>query len=233
MSSEEREQRAADALTDSAAEIGEEALAVLTSMDVLEHIPIAKLGVAAMRAAQSIRDQLLLRKIQAFLYGMSGTTREQRAEMIERLNEDSHYAESVGEHLVELLDRVDGRRKALMSAAVFAAFARREIERPMLYRLTHAIVAISLLSLRDARNLLEEGPFLPGESVDAKMKAGNRSHQPEIASLLQLSAAGLVSGQSGWGGMNYDLTDVGRIFIERLRLDLIPYKESDRDAARS
>jgi hypothetical protein len=233
MSSEEREQRATDALTDSAAEIGEEALAVLTSMDVLEHIPIAKLGVAAMRAAQSIRDQLLLKKIRAFLYGMSGTTLEQRTDMIERLSEDTHYAESVGEHLIELLDRIDGRRKALMSAAVFAAFARCEIERPMLYRLTHAIVAISLLSLRDARNLVEEGPFLPGESVDAKMKAGNRSHKPEIASLLQLSAAGLVSGQSGWGGINYDLTDVGRIFIERLRLDLIPYKESDQGAARS
>jgi hypothetical protein len=233
MSSEEREQRATDALTDSAAEIGEEAVAILINMDVLEHIPIAKLGVAALRAAQSIRDQLLLRKIQVFLYGMSGTTREQRAEMIERLSEDSHYAESVGEHLIELLDRIDGRRKALMSAAVFAAFARREIERPMHYRLTHAIVALFLPSLREARNLLEEGPFLSGESDDAKRRTKDRSYQPEIASLVQLSAAGLVSTKSIWGEMLYDLTDVGRIFIERLRLDLVPYKESDQRAAHS
>jgi hypothetical protein len=135
MSSEEREQRATDALNDSAADIGNEAIAILTSMDVLEHVPIVKFGVAVVRAAQSIRDQLLLKKIQAFIFGMSGTTREQRAHMIERLSTESHYAESVGEHLVELLDRIDGRRKALMCAAVFAAFARREIEGPMLYRL--------------------------------------------------------------------------------------------------
>ena len=62
MLSEEREQRATDALNDSAAEIGEEAVAVLTGMDILEHIPIAKLGVAAFRAAQTIRDHCVTRR---------------------------------------------------------------------------------------------------------------------------------------------------------------------------
>jgi hypothetical protein len=223
VSSEEREQRAIDLLDDSAADIGEEAIAVLTGMDVLEHVPVAKFGVAVFRAAQSVRDHLLLKKIQAFVFGMSGATREQRATMIQRLSTESHYAESVGEHLVEMLDRIDGRRKALMCAAVFAAFARDEIERRMLYRLTHAISVVSLLNLRDARNLWEEGPFLPN-TTDPGNQLKRRSHQPEIASLVQLSAAGMVSGQSVYGGMLYDLTDVGRMFIERLRLDLVPYK---------
>lgn len=220
------EQRATDALADSAAEIGEEAVAILTGMDFLEHIPIAKLGVAAFRAAQSIRDQLLFKKIQAFLCGMSGTTREQRANMIERLRKESHYAESVGEHLVELLDRIDGRRKALMTATVFSAFARSEIDQLMLYRLTHAIVAVSPLCFRDARNLLEEGPFQPGKSGHTNTLLAKRSFRPDLAPLEQLSAAGLVSAQSVWGGMLYDLTYVGHMFIERLKLDLVPYKES-------
>ncbi len=201
-------------------------MAILTSMDVLEHIPIAKLGVAAVRAAQSIRDQILLNKIQAFLHGMSGTTREQRANMIERLSKDSHYAESVGEHLVEHLDRIDGRRKAIMSAAVFSAFARHEIERPMLYRLTHAIVAVSLINLPDARNLVEEGPFFWANTEEAKKAPRTRAHDPEIAALQQLSASGLVTVLSVWDGMRYVLTDLGLMFIERLRLDLVPYKEN-------
>lgn len=226
ISSEKREQRATDALTDNAAEIGEEAVAVLTSMDILQHIPIAKLGVAALRAAQSIRDQLLLKKIQAFLYGMSGTTREQRADMIERLSKESHYAESVGEHLVEHRDRIDGRRKALMSAAVFSAFARGEIERLMLYRLTHAIAAVSLINLRDARNLVEEGPFFWANTEQAKKAPRTRAYDPEIAALQQLSSAGLVTVLSVWDGMRYVLTDLGLMFTERLRLDLVPYKES-------
>jgi hypothetical protein len=222
--SEEREQEATDALVDDAAEIGEEALAVLTQMEVLEHIPIVKLGVAVAKAARSLRDQALLKKLLTFLRGLSSVTRAERVEMIRRLSEDAPYSESVGEHLIELLDRLDSRRKALMTAAVFAAFARQQINRAMLYRLTHAVESILLIDLPAARNLTEEGYYLIGDSADAAKHNQGRAFQHSSASLESLSAAGLVHAGSAWGGMSYDLTDVGRAFIDQLRLDLIPYK---------
>ena len=52
----------------------------------------------------------------------------------------------------------------------------------------------------------------------------NRAYRPGVASLLALAAAGLVYSQAVFDGTRYDLTDVGREFIERLTLDLVPYK---------
>ena len=224
MNSDETQNRATDALNDSAAELGEQAVAILTDMEVLAHIPVLKLGVAAVRIAESIRGQALLKKIDAFVRGMDSVTREQRVEMILRLSEDREYSETVGEYLVEYLDRINGRRKALMSAAAFTAFARREIDRPMLYSLNHAVEMVLPNYLGCARNLVEEGPFFRADHYlkDDPMK--NRAYRPGVASLQALAAAGLVYSQAVFDGTRYDLTDVGRAFIERLRLDLLPYK---------
>jgi hypothetical protein len=144
--------------------------------------------------------------------------------MIRRLADDVPYSESVGEHLIQLLDRLSSRRKAVMVAAVFAAFAQNQIDRPMLYRLCHAIELVQLIDLPVARNLVEEGRYLMGDSPDAISHNKGRSFQPGAASLQSLSAAGLVLGGSAWGGMSYDLTDVGEAFTQQLRLDLIPFK---------
>jgi hypothetical protein len=227
MTSQDREQHAADALTDGAAEIGEQAIAVLLHEEVLEHIPVIKLGVAAARAMRSVRDQLLLRKILAMLRGLSSVSREQRADLIRRLEENRDYSETVGEHLVELLDRIDGRRKALMVGAVFAAFARNEIDRPMLYQLTHAIETLPLVVARSGRNLLEEGNYLPGMAAPVpdqrSSKPNARSFTPDLTSLSLLAAAGLAFGQSVYGGISYNLTESGVAFFGKLRLDLVPY----------
>jgi hypothetical protein len=224
MNFDEREQRATDALNDPAAELGEQAIAILTDTELLAHIPVLKLGVAAARIIESIRGQALLKKLDAFVRGMESVTREQRAEMISRLNEDREYSEAVGEHLIEYLDRIDGRRKALMSAAVFAAFARREIDRPMLFSLNHAIEVVMPNYLQSARNLVEEGPFFRADGYLKDDPTKNRAYRPGIASLQALAAAGLVYSQAVFDGMRYDLTDVGGVFIGSLRLDLVAYK---------
>ena len=224
MNSDEREHRATDALNDPAGELGEQAMAILTDMEVLAHIPVLKQGVAAARIIDSIRGQALLKKLDAFVRGLDSVTRAQRVDMISRLSEDREYSETVGEHLIEYLDRIDGRRKALMSAAVFAAFAQREIDRPMLYSLNHAVEIVMLNYLRSARNLVEEGPFFSAEGYLKEDPTKNRAYRPRIASLQALAAAGLVYSQGVFDGTRYDLTDVGRVFIERLKLDLVAYK---------
>jgi hypothetical protein len=95
----------------------------------------------------------------------------------------------------------------------------------MLYSLNHAIQVVLPNYLRSARNLVEEGPFFRAEDPHVKddpMK--NRAYRPGVASLLSLAAAGLVYSQAVFDGTRYDLTDVGREFVERLKLDLVPYK---------
>lgn len=225
MNSDEAEHRAADALNDAAAEIGERAVAILTESEILEHIPVLKLGVAAIRIAESIRGQALMKKLDAFFRGLSSITREQRAEMISSLSEDREYAETVGEHLIEYLDRLSGRRKALMSAAAFAAFARREFDQPMLYSVNHAIEVVLPNYLRSGRALVEEGPWFQAAPhlADKDNPMMVRAYRPGVASLVALAAAGLISSHGVFDGMRYQLTDVGHTFFEKLRLDLIPY----------
>jgi hypothetical protein len=227
MNSDEAANRATDALNDSAAEIGERAVAILTESEILERIPVLKLGVAAARIVESIRGQALLKKLDAFVRGLNSVTREQRAEMISRPSEDQEYSETVGEYLIEYIDRLTGRRKALMSAAAFAEFARREIDRPMFYSLTHAVEVVLPNYLRSGRALTEEGPwFHAGPRLkDKDNPMRDRTYRPGVASLVALVAAGLVSSHGGFDGETYELTDVGRTFFEKLRLDLIPYRD--------
>jgi hypothetical protein len=111
MNADDSERRATDALNDPAAELGEQAVAILTGMEVLAHVPVLKLGVAALRIADSIRGQALLKKIDAFVRGLDLVTREQRAEMVSRLHQDREYSETVGEYLIEYLDRINGQSR--------------------------------------------------------------------------------------------------------------------------
>jgi hypothetical protein len=217
--SEEREREATNSWVDTAAEMGEEALSVITHEEFLEHIPLVKLGIAVARAAASIRDQLLLKKILAFLRGLSSISKEQREEMVQRLAEDRHYSESVGEYLIELLDRLDGRRKTLMAAAAFRAFAEKNIDVRTLFRLTHAIEMVQLRemsTMRKSKEKLAKGMLYVDQDADG-------------ISMQSLSGANLlvpiVGATSGGKVAAWNLTDLGEQFLN-LELDLIPYKEA-------
>jgi hypothetical protein len=92
---------------------------------------------------------------------------EQRMQMVRKLEEGRHYSETVGRHLVALLDRTDGQRKAMMIGEVFKALAQNEIDQRMFYRLIYSIERLLLSEVPSARNILEEGELLLGDSADA------------------------------------------------------------------
>lgn len=222
-SSEERKGEAINSVVDDIAEMGGRLIEMLSNSKTLEHIPIAKWGVSAFRIIQSSRDKILDRKIKAFVQGAGKSVSAwEVADTISRLEKNRHYAESVGEHLIEHLDRSDGRRKALMSAAVFAAFAGKKVSEEDFYRLTRAIEVVHLLDLPALRNLIEEGPFRIGVGDTG------RKFNPRRESLQSLNAATLAISHTispiGSSPMAWDLTNLGRTFLE-LRLDLIEYKE--------
>lgn len=186
MSTEERGREATVSLADDAAEIGERALAIITDSAILGHVPIAKWGVSIARCVRSVRDQLLMKKLDVFMRQLSSLPPEKRQEMVRKLQEDRDYSESVGEHLIELLDRINGRRKALMTGGYSRHFADEKISRSTLYRLTHAIEVLNTRDLPTLRNLTEEGPLTLGP-----MSSG-RKFTPDQESLLALATATLV-----------------------------------------
>ena len=231
--SEAREREATTSLVDDTADIGSRFIASLIDPELLKDIPVAKWGVSVLRVVQSVRDMLLARRINIFVHAdANGLEPWEVKDTISRLQVNRPYAESVGEHLIERLERMDGIRKALMAGTVLISFGKKEFDEDTFYRLLHAIEAMQLLDLPSLRNLVEEGPYLIGVKQptrrDASTTYGVRKFTPRQESLQSLSASGLVilhgSSAIGGGMPAWDLTGLGRGFLD-LRLDLIECRE--------
>jgi hypothetical protein len=176
--SNQRERDALATLNDLAAEIGQSAIEAIVSKDIFAQLPFAKGLVAAANLVASVRDMLLMQKIESFLRRLGSIPQEDRIDMIRRLEDDPAYTESVGEHLVELLDRLEGRRKAAMAGDAFAAFARKEIDRLMLRRLSYAIERLPSMEIDTVRRFVDsinsqpDRDLIDQESLQALGNAG-------------------------------------------------------------
>ncbi len=74
----------------------------------------------------TVHDRLFAKKILDLLTGLADLAVEERQELIARLEGDPKYGRKVGEHLVDLIDRIESHRKPAMVARVFKAYLRGE-----------------------------------------------------------------------------------------------------------
>jgi hypothetical protein len=176
--SDQRKQEALAAVDDIAVEVSQSAIEVITSADIFAHLPFIKGLLAAAKSVMSIRDRLLMRKIETLLRRLAYIPQQDRLDMIRRLEDDPAYTESVGEHLVELLDRLEGQRKSAMAGDVFAAFAMKEIDLKMLRRLLNAIERLPAMEIDTVRRFVDstnnqpERDLIDPESIQALINAG-------------------------------------------------------------
>jgi len=189
-----------DKTDDIAAEYAEAALEALHVEDLLEHIPVFKSALVAAKVIGSVRDHLLLKKMAIYLHAITVIPANERRSMIGRLAADSTFDEALGEYLIELLDRVDGRRKPAMVGAVFAAYAFETIDARMLLRLNWAIMN------------------LPSMEIDSVRALGTpRSDRLSMQAIVNAGLAEVIDAASGAA---YRLNATGAKFIE-LELDEI------------
>jgi hypothetical protein len=199
-----RRAEAANEVSDVAAQYARATLDALHVEDLLGHIPVVRTSLAAAKAVGSLRDHLLLKKVGIFLYAISSIPSADRRNMVQKLGADPAFGENLGEHLIELLDRLDGRRKPAMVGAVFTAFAFAQIDVKSLRRLNSAIQNLSIIDVPSLRELESTG----------------RLGQPDRIAIQALSTAGLAEPEFSSSGIRYQLNDVGRMFLE-LELDRI------------
>ena len=93
---------------------------------------VGKLGI-------SIHDRLLVKKLLTFLSSFQAVAAKDQTEMVRKLELDSAYGRKVGEHVIELLDRIESHLKPRMVALVFKAYASSNIDGSMLHRLNSSI----------------------------------------------------------------------------------------------
>jgi hypothetical protein len=208
--SDQREREALAVLDDVAAEVGQSAIEVILSEDVLQHLPFVKGLVAVSKSVVSIRDKFLMRKIESFLRSLASIPQETRRDMIRRLEEDPVYTETVGEHLVELLDRLEGRRKAAIIGHALAAFARKEIDLTMLRRLENVTDRLPAMEIDTVRLFVNAGNSHPAEG---------EFDQESVQALMNAGLAESVSTSPGGGRREERPNTTCRKFVE-LDLDL-------------
>jgi hypothetical protein len=200
--------RAGTALIDVVQDYAQAAVEVIVSDDVLRHIPIVRTITAMGAAVVSVRDEVFIRKLEMFLTALQEVPAEERREMVRRLEADPNYGRKVGEHLIELLDRVDSRRKPLMIARVFGAFAEQTITDTELHRLLNAIERIPTSEIDAVRRFVNT----PTTAAAAQ--------QVDEESLNAIATAGLVKTQSGFGGLVYQPNRTCSVFLD-LNLDTL------------
>lgn len=138
-----RESTLASATLDVAEVLGDAAL----ETGIVRDIPV--LGViSGMRdASRRIAEELFDRKLLAFLRALHEVPREQRQNMLARLDRESGFEARVGERMVAMLQRLDDGEKAELLGRVFTAYARDQIDGYILTRLVRAIDRTDLVDL--------------------------------------------------------------------------------------
>lgn len=129
--------------SDSIMSVGKDFLEVgvdaLLESGVLKDIPIVNTIVNIIGANNSVRDQLLAAKLLRFLSQLSDIPKEERIEMVNKLNENDKFSGRAGASVIEILDRMESERKPELAAKCFAAYAKEEISFEELRRILFAL----------------------------------------------------------------------------------------------
>ena len=205
---------AANAARDALEDSGQALVSAIISDSVLEHVPLVKLGVAAVATVMNFLDLLFEQKLTKFLTALEEVPQEQRLEMITKLETDPRYGRLAGQHIIELLDRVDSHRKPSMIGAVFAAYARGTIGLDLFYRLNDAISRLPIIDIDAVRRFKEayDGhygiPTVQNVAIETSF------------SIQELMNAGLAEVGSFASGLGYSPNRTCEAFLS-LNLDLL------------
>ena len=194
-----------DSVFDLAREYAEIAHNETVSDDVLTHIPLVQSVTAVARFVTNVRDQLLMKKLEHYLIAVAAVPGDERRSMVQRLQSDPEYGRNVGEHVIELLDRIESKFKPAMIGRVFAAFATGRIDVSLLHRLNDAIERLRTSEIATIRRYIEMSP------------GARAAIDPE--SLLALSNAGLLAPTVANNHIAYSPTKTGEMFVA-LNLDV-------------
>lgn len=148
-----------------------------------------------------------MRKLSTFLLALAEVPAGERRSMVRVLESDPAYGRRVGEHLIELLDRLESHGKPAMVGAVFAAYASGRFNVTMLHRLINAIERLPTNETDNVRRFANS------------VGTGPKRVQVDDESMQALTNAGLTTVASAFGGLNFSANQTCSLFLE-LNLDV-------------
>jgi hypothetical protein len=182
-------------LTDALIEAGD--LSLERIADVADGIPVLKWITSAGRTALTIRDYLFVRKLAAFLTELKALPPGDRANLIQRLDQEPAYANRAAEALITVLDRVDSTLKARWLAKALRAYATEQITARELMRLNAVVERVLVCDV---------------EGIVAMLEKQEMERQADDDSAQSALLAGLAATTHGYGGGGLVSTPVYRLF---------------------
>lgn len=120
---------------------------------LLRDVPIVSILVSLGKIGLTIRDRLFVQKLLKFLRELKDISPEERQGMVDKLEADLGYGRKVGEHLIEILEKVDAHRKPEMTARVFSAYVKGRIDIRTFHRLNNAIEKLPFYEIDTVRKV--------------------------------------------------------------------------------
>ncbi len=139
---------------------------------LLKDIPIIGTLLGLGRTGLAIRDYAFLKKLEKFLLEMKDVSPADRAEMINRLEQDADYAHKVAEHIIIILDRLDNANKAKLVARAFKAYSQYRIDAKQLQIIISVIDRIMIHDLHHVPDWASFRKFPPKPVLQNFVNAG-------------------------------------------------------------
>lgn len=172
---------------------------------VLRDIPIVGTIAAVISTTKNISNLLFLKKIIAFLRGISEVPQEKRDAMISKIDNSEKYRQKVGEFLLFQLNHCDDDLKAFYLSIAFKAVINEELSYEDFIRISNIINRISVIDFEDfiSRNgkyYIEDSLFIGCGLLwiyteEPYLERGAEFDKPELSikggeSMIELSSLG-------------------------------------------
>ncbi|NPE49962.1 hypothetical protein HLB25_09945 [Dickeya dadantii] len=194
-------------VVDLSKEYAEYGLDMLIDSDALKDIPFINTAVGLVNAVGSARDYIFTEKLVRFLTQFADLAESERADMVDKLNEDDKFTSKAGARIIEIIERMESEDKPELAAKFFKAFACEEIN---FFELRRVLVALERIPAFDIPALAKFSLCDTSESL-----------RMDQSLLLAFVNAGLGQNSGGFDGGVILPTELCEIFVKagRLRAD--------------
>jgi len=117
--------------------------------DIIKQIPFVKSIAAIVSTAKSINNYLFVKKIIAFLKGISDIPQKKRQAMISKIDGSQKYRQKVGEFLLFQINHCDDNLKAEYLSQAFRAVINEELSYDDFIRVSNVLNRLSIIDFED------------------------------------------------------------------------------------
>src|SRR5438270_152173 len=103
-----------------------DSIEAIKNSDVLSHIPITKEIMGLIKVGFAYRDRRYVSKLLSFLAETSKMSQEDREQYTRKLDEDPKKAREAGETILDIIDKLTTREKAIMVGKLVRAYGHEK-----------------------------------------------------------------------------------------------------------